>query len=168
MDSKNIVSIGMTLEKLKDLFKEDSICLGKEEDKVVILRAQNISGLDGKWYYRFNLDKKLDFIHFDKYYSDPPFPFIKSNFDRCLKGTKELIESYSILFGKPNSLIINDTLFDTEGRAQGYKIMKCVWSDVNGMSIKIEFISNGGWNPWGGFYYLVHVDQVPKSSNYFF
>jgi len=121
-------------------------------------REQDLYDLKGNWSYTFK-DGKLNWVHYQKYIGE----LDEKNFRVCLFATRQLINDFSIVYGKPDTIITGDTTnhISNLGRGHiGYGVMEARWNNYNGMKIYIEFNFTGGR---GQQFYLVKIDYFDKN-----
>ncbi len=124
-------------------------------------RKEKIYGLDGGWAYNFD-SGKLEWMLYDNYIHE----INGKNFDKCLSATKNLIEDYTKLFGKPDTTMIGDTTFKDPAlkRHWGYDVMEVRWKDYKGEKLKVEFTFMGGK---GEYAFLVKIAFFEKNYPYY-
>jgi hypothetical protein len=124
-------------------------------------RDQQLYGLDGSWSYQFE-DGKLTWIHFQKYKNE----INETNFNMCLSATEKLIDDYTKLYDKPDTVIIGNKSFldPIKNHHWGYDVMEARWKNTNGQKIKIEFTFMGGK---GEYSFLVIINFFDKDYPYY-
>jgi hypothetical protein len=125
------------------------------------MREQDLYGLKGSWGYRFK-DGKVDWIHYQKYIDE----INEANFSLSLNATKSLIKDYTVVYGKPDSVVNGNTEFidPSVSHHWGYRVLQAHWKDYNGMKIKVEFIFMGGK---GEYHFLVVINYFGKDYPYY-
>ena len=152
-------TIGMTIDEVKKIYPK--IKTDTNGNGTTLSRPENIYGLESDWGYRFK-EKKLDWIFFDKYINEINEP----NFKTCLSATRQLINDYTKLYGKPDTTIIGDTTFIDPYKKKhwGYNVMEARWKNYKGMKIKVEFTFMGGK---GQYAFLVKTNYFEKNYPYY-
>lgn len=153
------VIIGMTIKEVKKIYP--AIKTDMNENGTTLSRPDNLYGLDDDWGYRFT-GNKLTWIFFDKYINE----INDGNFRKCLSATRQLVQDYTNLYGKPDTIIIGDTTFVDPFKKQhwGYDIIEAQWENYNNMKIKIEFTFMGGK---GEYNFLVKICYFDKNYPYY-
>lgn len=149
------VSIGMTLEEVKKIYpnaKSDVY-----ENTITLSIPVSFFGRDDSWGFRFEKNK-LNWIFFHKYVDE----ISETNFTKSLYATRKIIEDFTISFGKPDSLVVGDTLFKDPYKTKhwGYDVIEAYWKNYKGMKCKIEFTFMGGK---GEYHYLVSINIFDKN-----
>ncbi|PLX07844.1 MAG: hypothetical protein C0596_08865 [Marinilabiliales bacterium] len=136
-------------------YKYDDIL--KYENTLTFLLNDTVYGLIDQWAYVFE-DGNLDCVSFLSYVDE----IDQENFDLNLDASKTLINDFTELYGKPDEVIIGDTIFRDPyiERHWGYGVIEARWENVNGMKIKIGFDFFGGK---GEYHFIFSVKYFDKS-----
>ena len=153
------VIIGMTMDEVNKIYP--GLKSGTYENTTTLERPVNLYGLEDVWGYRFEKEK-LTWIFFHKYMHE----INETNFNKCLSATRKIIEDYTVLFGKPDTIITGDTTFIDPYKKKhwGYDVMEARWKNYNNMKIKVEFTFMGGK---GEYNFLVSINYFDKNYPYF-
>ncbi len=102
--SQTDVKIGMDEKQLLDVYP-DLEYTEYQGDKTYEL-PDTIFGIADNWFYGFE-EGEMDVIGFSHYIDEVD----QENFTFCLNAAKSQISEYTELYGKPDTLLINDTIF---------------------------------------------------------
>lgn len=154
------VKIGMDEKQLLNVFP--NLDYSEYQGDKTYERADTIFGIADSWNYNFE-EGKIDVIGFSHYV----YEIDQENFTLCLNAAKSQISEYTELYGKPDELLINDTVFIdpyVEGH-WGYDVIEARWNNYKGMKICVRFDFFGGK---GEYFYIFSVKYFDKEYPYFF
>ena len=121
------VSIGMTLEEVKKIYpnaKSDTY-----EKTITLSVPVSFFGLENSWGFRFE-NNKLNWIFFHNYNDE----INEINFKKSLSAAKKIIDEFTVSFGKPDSMVVGDTLFKDPYKKVhwGYDVIEVYWKNHKG------------------------------------
>ena len=155
---KNRVLVGMSLEEFRRVHPKVAHDDAKSDGQW--RRPEKLCGLEGSWCYTFK-DGKLDWALWDIYIDE----LNQTNFDKCLKGTRQLIEAYTKNYGKPFEVKEPNPIFKDPHKTRhwGYDVLYAKWQTPS-VKFKIGFDFMGGK---GDYHFLVKMGFFRPDYPYF-
>lgn len=144
----------MTIDQFNKIIPEAKVTNPGPDQ--VCSKKETLSNIKGEWGWHFK-NSKLNWVLYNKYDEDVN----KTNFNKYLKSSKEIISQYKSIYGKPIKYEEKNMKFKDDWL--GYDVISAVWK-TDKMKIRLEFIVMGGKSP---LMFLLKIEYQNIDYEYF-